>query len=577
MSTRQPLVRGGHLYDPPRAPKTFISSTLPEVYENTIIVAATHPTVRTSHAIHGDGWFLSDFYAFNYLLNGVGHPGDKDRNVPGQVWLTAAVLLHGNPYQTRKVVLSEPLLKAKQHTPVTVVRSSEMIDEFLKAVQKASELAKREEAPLLLLVFCHGLSNHQLLLDDGNQKKGLSINRLKGVIEPGCRATLVTTACYSGGWAISPDLKNTTLAAAAKNSTSNAWLPSGSMGRSCGSIFASTLIETLGRGRGRKLAPDDPTEVQTESYNQFCRSILEVCGARVHRMWEDQKFTFSAQNDDWEFSWTGRTGIPLARFEERWNLLPDFPYISTPGKSHPAVDPDPNNPFFAPTPVTSLTGGVIERRMSVAQDEDRFGLENTESIQRRAVEMARLLLQTCPGDWTQGRTVALRGRLEYFVGGNQGDREYGLTAEEVLSIVQFRWSMGLLADCIINIFGLPRPMNTTCMFWHELGWKHDMNQHKRIPDWSDRYSKIWQALRDAGLFIHPTEKQGPPFARFICYITAALVEADKSEDDTTAITEHIVAYFNQEKKSIQEKVYQAPRVRTSARKWLRTVVRRNSG
>jgi len=221
------------------------------------------------------------------------------------------------------------MLDGDEYTPVTVVKSSNMIDEFLKAVKKASELAKREGAPLLLLVFCHGLPGHQLMLDD----KGLSIVRLKGVIEPGCRVTLVTTACYSGGWAIDPDFNHTCLTAAGPRTESNAWLPSASMGRSCGSIFASTIINTLSSVSSplldnpafepadsmETLQPDNPTQSQTESYNQFRRSILEVCGARVHRLWAEQRFTFSAQNDDWEYSWTARTGIPLARLEERWN------------------------------------------------------------------------------------------------------------------------------------------------------------------------------------------------------------------------------------------------------------------
>jgi hypothetical protein len=45
-----------------------------------------NPSHSTQHAATSDGWFLSDFYAFNYLLKGVAHPGDEGRNVPGQVW-----------------------------------------------------------------------------------------------------------------------------------------------------------------------------------------------------------------------------------------------------------------------------------------------------------------------------------------------------------------------------------------------------------------------------------------------------------------------------------------------------------
>ncbi|KAJ9374779.1 hypothetical protein DTO282E5_334 [Paecilomyces variotii] len=84
MSVRAPLVQGGHIRDALRVPEAFISRTLPEVYNNTIVVAATHPALNSTHAT-SDGWFLSDFYAFNYLLKGMGHPGDKDQNVPGQV------------------------------------------------------------------------------------------------------------------------------------------------------------------------------------------------------------------------------------------------------------------------------------------------------------------------------------------------------------------------------------------------------------------------------------------------------------------------------------------------------------
>ncbi|KAJ9191770.1 hypothetical protein DTO166G4_7156 [Paecilomyces variotii] len=589
MSTRAPLVQGGHIRNPLRVPETFISKTLPEIYDNTIVVAATHPALSSSHATR-DGWFLSDFYAFNYLLKGMGHPGDKDRNVPGQVWLTAAdpravvtkwpdqqYLLHGNPYQTRRVVLSEPLLNANKYTPVTLVKTSNMIEEFLTAVRKASELAKREGAPLLLLVFCHGLINHQLLLDDGNHNKGLSIVRLKAAIEPGCRVTLVTTACYSGGWAIHPDLNHTTLTAAGLENTSNAWLPSASMGRTCGSIFCSTLIETLSSVSSplldnpapgpaqdtESLQPDNPTQLQTESYNQFCRSILEVCGERVHRLWADQEFTFSAQDDDWEYSWTARTGIPLARFEERWNSLHKVTYTPPMGQSHPLVDPNPRNPAFDPSAsLASLTGGSRDAQFP----------DTTESTRLRAVEMARLLLQACPGDWTQGQNVALAGKLRSFVKGEVILGASNLTCTEVLSVVRFRWESGRFADRIVDHFRLPRPGNTTCMFWDMSLWMQDVAG--RVPDFKERRSKIWRVFREAGFVIMPTQEQGPPFYRFSDYIISAIIEAGKSHDAMMETTQQIVDYFRRAKETAQDQVYQVRRVRTLGRDWLKTVGRR---
>ncbi|CAG8326604.1 unnamed protein product [Penicillium salamii] len=211
---QQPLVKGGHMRSPSDLPATFTSSTIPCVYENTIILAATHPSIRTAHPSE-DGWFISDFYAFNYLLKGQGQK---------QTWLTAAdptkliekytSYLHGNLYEERKICLDRDMLDQDQLTPVTVVRVNEMIDRFLQEAKVASELAKRTDALLLLLVFCHGLSNHQLCLNGDDQSKGLSILALKAVLKPGACITLVTIAYYSGGWTTTSDLNITSMTAA---------------------------------------------------------------------------------------------------------------------------------------------------------------------------------------------------------------------------------------------------------------------------------------------------------------------------------------------------------------------------
>ncbi|KAJ5698632.1 hypothetical protein N7462_000637 [Penicillium macrosclerotiorum] len=66
---------------------------------------------------------------------------------------------------------------------------------------------------MLLLLFCHGLPNFDLLLDNRRQAKRLSTTPLRGVPGFGARVTLVTTACYSGGWAVSPDFNYTVMAA----------------------------------------------------------------------------------------------------------------------------------------------------------------------------------------------------------------------------------------------------------------------------------------------------------------------------------------------------------------------------
>ncbi|CDM28801.1 Probable transposable element [Penicillium roqueforti FM164] len=81
-------------------------------------------------------------------------------------------------YEERKVCLSQ-LLDSEGLSPAAVVSPARMIDQFLMEMKRASKLSKKTSAPLLLFIFCHGLSNFHLLLNYGNMKKGLCIVKLK--------------------------------------------------------------------------------------------------------------------------------------------------------------------------------------------------------------------------------------------------------------------------------------------------------------------------------------------------------------------------------------------------------------
>ncbi|KAK0701736.1 hypothetical protein B0T26DRAFT_744763 [Lasiosphaeria miniovina] len=256
---------------------TFITQTFPCVFDNTIIVAATHPTVSTGSQFD-DGWFLSDFYAFNYLLKGS----------PSKLLKKHGPYYHGTASECPKVVLSPELLES-EITPVTVVPPAQMIDRFLDEVSKAAARAKGEH-PILLMVFCH--------------------------------ATLIVTVCYSGGWVVAPDVNSAALAAATSNDVALSFPVSASLGRVCGSLFARAIIDTLSRAssplltqEARKelddsegsesIQPEEPTKIQTETYNEFCRSVTTVHKARGVPDTLTEGFCFSAQDDQWTFSVPG--------------------------------------------------------------------------------------------------------------------------------------------------------------------------------------------------------------------------------------------------------------------------------
>ncbi|KAE8156643.1 hypothetical protein BDV40DRAFT_280537 [Aspergillus tamarii] len=582
----EPLTRGGHIRQLGRTPSMFLTSTPPVIHDNTIIVAVTHPTVLTGHGTK-DGWFLSDFYAFNYLLKGLGS---------SQTWLTAAnpqrlvkkydIFLHGNPYEDRKVVLSQELLDSDAFTPVTIVSASVMIDRFLKEVQRASKQAKHKQAPLLILVFSHGFPNFQLLLNNGDRKRGLSITRLKAVLEPGISVTLTTTACFSGGWVTSPDFSHTIMAAATaeagESGWSNAWPDSHSMGRACGSVFASMLINTLSTvtsplvselnkisaiggssedlpQRSNQLQPEEPSSEQTLTYNAFCHEIWRTCANQINQLWTSQSFTFSAQDDQWEYSWTGRTGIPLMEFEQRWNRLVTYPYTG-PENLRAERNPTPMNTDFTP-------GSSFNRTAGIGSADDLINTMTDNICHGRIKAMAFLFRQTCPGDWNHGFEVALGGTLRGYYEFDEFEDE----ASTIASTIRFRWEMGLLTDYIISTFKLPMPNNQICLLWDRQQWIARIQT--TMPNWRERRAPYYRALYDSRFNIEPLDEQGPPFERPVGYVAASLLELQKPEAETLVVVSQILEFMERMKLFHAQRIVQDRSVRRRGKAWLKSLGR----
>ncbi|KAK3360824.1 hypothetical protein B0T24DRAFT_123681 [Lasiosphaeria ovina] len=571
MAERNPLVEGGTHKGLSTHPKTFATHTFPAIHENTIIVAATHPTVHTGDQ-KKDGWFLSDFYAFNYLLKG---------SVADQTWLTAAKperllekygdFLHGSPDGDRKVVLSRDLLDS-DITPVTLVESTKMIDRFLNEVNEASLRAKKSGCPLLLMVFCHGIDNHYLCLDNGARHKGISIVQLKAALEPYVSVTLFTTACFSGGWVVTPELNITTMAAAKPDDTSISWRVSGSMKRACGSVFAGATIASLSDastplllGQGSSsgepitvnpdyfadddtcLQPTEPTEMQTKTYNEFCRSIKDVLGARGFSRILSRNFTFSAQNDNWEYSWTRRSGIPLAHFGQRWEALPTYPH-----------QPDAND--NKTTPDVHLAGGA-----------DSIIDEITQAmVQSQVANMAKLFVEVLyPGDWEKGQNIAVASGLFQFANNTSG----APSASEIADLICFRWDACLLVDKFIDDHCLNRPDGRICVLWHsqEGPWAMD-NKYGGGEEWSRRYSPVWQALR--GAMIEPAEHQGPVFYRPRAYVASAIADTCTTEEETNRMVREYCEYVASIRKFNLDRAIESPTIRSRGREWLGSIGRR---
>jgi hypothetical protein len=442
-----------------------------------------------------------------------------------------------------------------------------MVNRFLEEVRNQSQKAKLEEAPLILLLFCHGLPNYSFVLDYA-EERGITINQIKGVIEPGCRVTLLTTTCYSSGWAVkdltyplhSP-LNATMITAAHQEDESVSWQGSKSLGRFAGSIFASAVIKTLtsrtspllddgaGGADEESLQPEEPTLQQTETYNEFCRSILDVCRNQVTTLWDNQTFTFSAQNDSWDDSWTGRTGIPLTHFEDRWRALEVVPYTGPAGDKL-AVDTHPSNEAFVRNIGESKTAGHLA-----------FVDEMTKSIcQRRVCLMAQLYLQTCPGDENRGWGPLVQGRLRKAVEGKLDAEEL----EEVIGLICFRWELGLLADYMVEAFGLPKPGDEICILWDSQPWRSKVDNYPL-------HSMIFRRLVNGGFPPSPAKNQGPPFTRFLHYMAAAVTLRDLGEPCTNQLIDGLLLFMAKTREFYQQRVVTERTTLERAQRWFKSL------
>ncbi|KAL2682495.1 hypothetical protein Neosp_006947 [[Neocosmospora] mangrovei] len=196
-------------------------------------------------------------------------------------------------------------------------------------------------------------------------------------------------------------------------------------GRCPGSVFAQAVIRTLSSTsspllddgtegtKDESLQPEEPTPQQTETYNEFRQSILDVCS-----------------NGPFE----GRLNADIHPHSEAFVRVPELSELA------------------------KVSGGTF------------FIDENTGKIcQKRMSSMAQLFRQTCPGDWNSGWGPLAQGMLGRAIEGKLDADEL----EEVPGMIRFRWESGLLADYMVEAFGLPKPGGEICILWNS--WRSETN------------------------------------------------------------------------------------------------------
>lgn len=214
-----------------------------------------------------------------------------------------------------------------------VVSRDALKERFLSTVREQAALTVACQETLILLILGHGDSSSFGVYLGGNVEESskaiVTASEVRRVLPQNASVTLLMTSCFSGGWLVQPKLSSshlnvTGIAAAGPLSESHSWSISKSAGRACGSTIASAIVNNM---IDIETAEDNDPRLHP-TYAGLVDSIYKKAN-ELDGVFSDQNVHFSAQNDEWEANWSPRTGVPLTRFRERWEMLKNVPPGST--------------------------------------------------------------------------------------------------------------------------------------------------------------------------------------------------------------------------------------------------------
>lgn len=314
-------------------------------------------------------------------------------------------------------------------------------------------------------------------------------------------------------------------AAADDKNQSSSWQRSPSIERACCSVFAGTVIAALTSATSpllehpsaRSEAPEDslqpeiPDAEQTASFDSFCRSILDTCSRSV------------PLNAEWEIEDESRTGGGCSQETEE---------------------------------------AGIKAQIIAAE------------IKNDTREMAKLFLETCPGDNETPRGHSIRGDILEYIKGEEPDPD-GDT--DVPAMITYMLELTRLADYLVRIFDLPAPNQRCCLMWHRHEWGDKMRLKMGKSSYDTKRGAIWGRLWDQGIYPEQGPGQGPFSDRFVSYLAAAVVESDRSAEQDQEVAEQMAAFVDGLRRFHRERAIalalQNRDVVQRGREWLKKVCR----
>ena len=568
----------------------FNTHTPPDITANTRIIACLGINQLQANP-QKDGWFVSDFFAFWHIFQGT---------TSSQTWLhcldfetlvnTHDRYLHGNPYKERKVVLDSRILQRAQSGtfPLTYTKSNALNGAFKRRVTAEAKAAESKKENLLIMLFGHGdAKNHGIVLGTSyNQDLRLRdlVGALKGM---DVNVTLLTTSCFSGAWTCSPMLNLSTLTAAGREKRSLSWQESASLGRYCGSMFATAVVESLTRlGSTRETIGElinkdyenaELIEQQNETYSEFTKTIYETLLKDVDRRGMEHGITFGAKDDAWSLCYRERTGIPLINFQLRWDELESWPASE---RMHPG-DPQNRDPHVSQetrdeyaklrdeaiakqnqSAVTShrpvapvATGSTASTVLGKRKTSGLYGGED-DALRQVVSNVGGCYLASYKDHNDTGTDGALHNTIYRIRIGAETDP---FEMERVLRQIQYRMDQMSLADKYLELMSIPAPNNQQCCDF-------DTNNMERYIQ-EAKHTEILRSIFDREvLFPSPTEDQGLSFCKGHYYLIAAFNAANTSREEVLKKLDMLAAAVDEDVENVRDVIKNDPEVSSKRQK-----------
>lgn len=558
----KPSTHGGRIKDPNKSTQIFNEMSKLQDVSKTRIVAVCGVTDEMGEASPAmDGWFFSDFFLFHHLLQGLGISQQWcSAEEPLQLIKKYGEYLHGNPHKPRKVVLDQKMVTAGKLDNVLVFPRGQLKTRFVRIVKSECQAARANKETILLLIFGHGDSRtYGITLGTGAVSK-LKISNLRSAIGGDSLAvTLLSTSCYSGGWSISPELNITTMAAAGPDAQSISWAASASLGRMCGSIWASAVLPALleestsnSTEDAEEILPENANEEQRKTFSSFCRSVFEYLFKKVDRHAIEHDITFSAQDDEWGMVWTDLTGFPPANYAKRYDQLENYP-ISF--QEHPELNRDvemlkllDGNESFAEAEAKL---SAFEKHLAWSLELPRHGYGSTSnankssetkkssSTRKRTLEtafggsaktfgravaaIATDYMKSYPGPDNSGSNTGIHGAAKLCI---SGKTEEPRKLKWLLQCLHYRSRLMDLADIYASQIS-SNPKIPCCAEWDPAS-VYRLYENGTIT--ITHHNKLRSRLDKLELFPSPNDQQGPSWPKPSDYLAATIMLSGLEEE-----------------------------------------------